>query len=78
MVYLQVASKNAERRLEKLVQAGRETQRHLVAVIYEYSMQISAGRLRYLCRKVIDLHSEWKAGQSRIAGGGELRRAALL
>ena len=77
MVCLQTACVNAERRLEKFVQAGRETQRHLVSVVYELKMEVCQGRLGWLCRQVIDLHSAWKAGQQRI-GGGELRRAALL
>ena len=43
MVYLQTACRNAEKRLEKQFQAGRETQRHLVALLYEYRVQISEG-----------------------------------
>ena len=65
MGYLQVATKTAESRLEKLIQPGRETQRHLVATIAELDTQKCDGRLKWLCRQVVVAHSTWFAAGKR-------------
>ena len=69
MGHLQVAGKNTESRLERLVQAGRETQRHLVSAIHIFNLEAGEGRLRYLVRLVCDRHAEWKSAQDRMPKG---------
>ena len=69
MGHLQTAVACTEARMEKLLQAGRETQRHLAALIYEYDLQKGCGRLQYLIRIVCDLHADWKDAQKRLKEG---------
>ena len=65
MDYLQVATKNAESRLERLIQPGRETQRHLVAIIADLSLEKCSCRLQWMCRNVLDVHVVWKSAGKR-------------
>ena len=78
MESLQTATVNTESRMERLVQPGRECQRHLVAILADFDMEMSGGRLRFLCRQVVDRHSEWKAAQQRLQNPCNLAMWSVL
>ena len=78
MESLQSATVNTESRMERLVQPGRECQRHLVAILADFDMEMSGGRLRFLCRQVVDRHSEWKAAQQRLQNPCNLAMWSVL
>ena len=64
--YVKDKSAILERRIEALVQPGRETQRHVQGICYEtYNLQGGAGNLRWACRMVIEEYCHWQAARKR-------------
>ena len=68
MAFRQTAMKSLESRVEGLVQKGRESQRHLAALISSYSLKAADVRLRWLVRNTLDLHARWRSARRALGG----------
>ena len=64
-----------ENRLERLVQDGMETARHVAQIFVEYKMEAAGGGVRWAHRRILEEQMQWSAARQRF---GELcSRAAF-
>lgn len=52
-----------ESRVERLVQHGSETARHLVQIVHEYNMEVAGGSLKWALRQTVEVYQSWRAAR---------------
>ena len=67
-----------ERRIEALVQAGRETQRHICAMYDTYDLLAGRCQVRWVCRMVIEEYCLWESARRRLKECGTLKAFSVL
>jgi len=67
-----------ERRMETLVQDGRETARHLEQIFDEYNMEVSGGAVRWAQRMVLEQQMIWSTARNRFGELGSKRAWDLV
>ena len=60
------------------MQAGKETQRHVASLYDEYNADSGEGKMRWVCRRIIEEYSSWKAARSRMKECSALEAFALI
>ena len=67
-----------ERRIEALVQAGRETQRHICSMYDSYSLEGGRCQVRWVCRMIIEEYCLWESARARLHECGTMKAFAVL
>ena len=67
-----------ERRIEGLVQAGRETQRHIAAMYDSYSLEGGRCCIRWKCRMIIEEFCLWHSARQRLGECCTLKAFCVL
>jgi len=67
-----------ERRLETLVQDGRETARHLEQIFDEYNMEVAKGSVKWALRMTLEQQMIWSTARNRFGELGSLRAWTLV
>ncbi len=70
--------KHVEGRLERLVQEGCESVRHIVQICEEYDMKRGEGSVRWPKRKILEEQSAWSSARSRFGELGTMQAFQLV
>ncbi len=75
---LHTTVKHMESRMERFLQEGCETVRHIAGIVEEYDMERASGGTRWAFRRLIEEQSAWSSARSRFGELGSLEAFNLV